>query len=342
MRKSRRTIITAILLTSAVFLLGTGCQQSNGLTRLFGGGARIKIVTTIFPLADIAREIVGENTTVITAVPLTVNPDTFTVNSGNLEDLRDADMLVITGVGLDNVEVPLLGNISRRTTVVNAAEAVVTRGDDDIDSSGVNVTDSGADENTSFIRELFSRIFRNRAPNGQQNDTSDVPDGIDTSAVDQYFWLAPANMRAVVRGIRDGLIAADPRNRQEYLQRSSLLLTQLEQLERTYERGLQGCKKDTVYINKDVLSTLGATYGFSVQTFDPSNLTRVVPRGGRNILLYSTGSDKDDYAPLVRNDTALLPFSTIAFIDDQDENYFQLMGRNLTVLQLALSCTLSL
>ena len=224
MRKSRRTIITAILLTSAVFLLGTGCQQSNGLTRLFGGGARIKIVTTIFPLADITREIAGDTATVITAVPLTVNPDTFTVNSGNLEDLRDADMLIITGVGLDNVEAPLLDNISRRTTVVNAAEAVATLGDDDTDAGSVNVTDSGVD-NTSFIRGLFSRIFSNRPQNEQQSDTGDTPAAsIDISAVGQYFWLSPTSMRSVVRGIRDGLIAADPRNRQEYLQRSSLLL----------------------------------------------------------------------------------------------------------------------
>jgi len=64
--------------------------------------AKIKVVATIFPLADLAKNVGGDRIEVITLLPPGASPHTFDPTPKQVEKLAEAHLLVQIGAGLDD------------------------------------------------------------------------------------------------------------------------------------------------------------------------------------------------------------------------------------------------
>lgn len=60
-----------------------------------------RIVATIFPLADLVRQIAGSEVPVSTLLPASANPHTYEPTPAQMRDVAAADLIVAVGAGLD-------------------------------------------------------------------------------------------------------------------------------------------------------------------------------------------------------------------------------------------------
>ena len=91
---ARRTRITIVLLILLLFW-SSGCSKPQPSTKP-------KIAATIFPLCDIARNIVGDRMDVVEILPPGASPHTYQVTPQHVEGLRGVRIIFRIGHGLDD------------------------------------------------------------------------------------------------------------------------------------------------------------------------------------------------------------------------------------------------
>ncbi len=90
------------LLVSVV--LGAGCEQAKeSVPQGEGsdGGDRIKVVASIFPLADFVRNVGGDRVEVVTLLPPAASPHVYSPSPRDLAHIRGAVLFVKIGLGFE-------------------------------------------------------------------------------------------------------------------------------------------------------------------------------------------------------------------------------------------------
>jgi manganese/iron transport system substrate-binding protein len=94
----------ALRLVSACLLLGgvAGCDSAPA-----GDGGRLLVVTTVSPIADIARNVAGDAAEVAGVVPEGVDSHTFEPTTDTARLIAEADLILVNGLGLEEPTVEL-------------------------------------------------------------------------------------------------------------------------------------------------------------------------------------------------------------------------------------------
>jgi zinc/manganese transport system substrate-binding protein len=98
-------IAAAAAITAALTLLGTACGSDSGRD-----GAEVAATTGI--LADITREVAGDDAEVVQVIPESSSPHDFQLSAQDRADIEDSSLLVHNGSGLeegvpvDEIDVP--------------------------------------------------------------------------------------------------------------------------------------------------------------------------------------------------------------------------------------------
>jgi zinc transport system substrate-binding protein len=93
--------------------------------------ATVPVVATIFPLADIVRQIGGEDVEVVTLLPAGASPHTFEPTPSQIRDVARARVFVRVGGGLDNWAAKLLDAHGGHVTVVTLTDGQKLLGNSD-------------------------------------------------------------------------------------------------------------------------------------------------------------------------------------------------------------------
>ncbi len=86
--------------------------------------AIVKVVTTIFPLTDMVRQIGQDEVVVATLLPGGANPHTFEPTPAQIRDVASARLFVCVGAGLDTWATKLLAARSDPITVVTVTDGL--------------------------------------------------------------------------------------------------------------------------------------------------------------------------------------------------------------------------
>ena len=104
---------------------------------------------------------------------------------------------------------------------------------DEIDEGHVN-----AEEGIEEIHHIILDI-------GGDEHESEEPGHRHDFGFDPHIWLDPILVKQQVNNIRDGLIEADPQNKNQYEQNAVSYNEKLDKLDMKIKSSLQSCKKDT-------------------------------------------------------------------------------------------------
>ena len=105
------------------FLL-CSCRKEEKSTSKSG---KIKVAVTIFPLADIVKNIGLDKVDVITIMPPGASPHTFEISPKIVEQAMDANMLFKIGAGLDNWVEGVTGAMEEKPQVVDVSKVIDLR-----------------------------------------------------------------------------------------------------------------------------------------------------------------------------------------------------------------------
>ncbi len=91
----------AVLVIAGLWLLISFKSKESQPAKTAPGKDKITIVATIFPLADIAKQVGGERVNVITILPIGASPHTFEPAPQQIKELSDSKLFLKVGAGLD-------------------------------------------------------------------------------------------------------------------------------------------------------------------------------------------------------------------------------------------------
>jgi ABC-type Zn uptake system ZnuABC Zn-binding protein ZnuA len=142
-------------------------------------------------LADIAQNVAGERLVVSSLIPSGSDPHTFEPAPPDIAAIEDADLLIISGAGLEEGLQNYLDNAGGTTTVLEA-------------SSGLAFREPGAYEEE-----------------GEEHQHDNDP----------HFWFDPILVIQYVENIRDALIGLDPDGAQTYNDNAEAYIAELKDLD---------------------------------------------------------------------------------------------------------------
>jgi zinc/manganese transport system substrate-binding protein len=177
-RKYLRAVLVAGLSASMAL---SGCAEQGSGTEPPGGegGCRsLQVVASTTVLGDVAENIIGDGGSVETLMPIGVDPHGFQASARQAASLREADLVVVNGLGLEE----------GLQDVVDSAAA-----------DGIRVLEAGL-----YVQVLD--ISGEVVPVGSGDDGIH---GYQEGSVDPHIWLDPFRMADVATGIGEALAALD-------------------------------------------------------------------------------------------------------------------------------------
>ena len=207
---------TAVLLASMLFMMAlTGCGSSRTPSGKEEG--RLLIVTTIFPVYDWTKEILGERASDAELVCLLANGadyHSYQPSASDLVRMAEADLFLYVGGPSEEWAEKAIRN---RT---NTAQKTVC-----------------------LFDVLSARVLEEETAEGMQEEEEHKEEGPE---YDEHLWLSLLNAEEAVKAIRAALKEADQAHSETYETNAAAYLEKLAALDQAFRETVRTGRRDTV------------------------------------------------------------------------------------------------
>ena len=226
--KSRRLAFFAIGFTlSMLAFLGCSSRKDAGGGQGVGKG-RLRVITSLFPLYDFARNIAGDRAEVTLLLPPGMEPHSFEPKPDDVVRIGKSGLFIYT------------------SRVMEPWAETIIKG---IDRQKLRVIEAGAGVTYQAV---------------PVNDEHDHAGPSHASGLDPHIWLDFGNAQLITNNILAGFVAADPVNAGYYRTNADVLKTQLAELDKHYREGLASCAtREFVHGGHYTFGYLAHRYGLS-------------------------------------------------------------------------------
>ncbi|MBE9189407.1 zinc ABC transporter substrate-binding protein [Gloeocapsopsis crepidinum LEGE 06123] len=204
------SLVTLLLLATA-----SGCNQAPQETQTqqtqeasAPQSEQIRVVTTFLPMYWFTRAVVGDRAQVEILVPPGSEVHDYQATPADVQAIATADVLVKNGLGMEDFLDSTIQNAENpNLQQIDASSGIETVGE-------ISPVESAGDHGHSHSHG-------------------------DSDGGNPHVWLDPVLAKQQVENIRDGLVAADPANRDAYQANAAAYIQQLEQTHNQFQQSLQ-------------------------------------------------------------------------------------------------------
>ena len=207
-RDMKKAYLPILAITFLAFFLLPSCQKNEKVT---AGEKKLKVVTTLFPLYDFARQIGHEKVEVNLLLPPGVESHAFEPRPADIRRIQNSDIFLFTNKFMEPWVGALLKGIDTRSLIIVDASKGITL---------LQRTDNHGDEEYAHA------------------DESGNPD--------PHVWLDFSNAIKMVDTIAAEFIARDPQDKDYYIKNAYEFKKRLEELDKKYKDTLSRCKKRVI------------------------------------------------------------------------------------------------
>ncbi len=314
------------LSTLVFWVLIAGCSPSNrnketatvenAVSTASSQSEKIQIVTTFLPMYWFTKAVVGDAANVEILVPPGMEVHEYQATPENVSTLATAKVLVKNGLGLEEFLADTIKNAQNsQLKEINASKGIEALQED----------------------SPVEKIETEHAHEHNHDHTSGNP----------HVWLDPVLVKQQVSNIRDGIIAADPQNKDIYTANATAYIKKLEDLHQEFQQNLQKYPDCTFitfhnaypYIAKRYQLKQVAVVQLPEDQLTPKDIQKTIDAvekyqvkalfgepGVNNQLLKSLSQDLD---------LTLRPLNSLESGETNPEYYFQAMRDNLQALESA-------
>ncbi|TWJ33574.1 metal ABC transporter substrate-binding protein [Geobacter argillaceus] len=176
---------------------------------------KLRVVTTLFPLYDFAREIGGDKVDVTLLLPPGVEPHSFEPRPDDLVRISKADLFIFTSEQMEPWAMKLIKGVAEKSLLV-------------VDSSkGARLLKAGAAKEHKGEQSAGMTAGNDGHHHGE--------------GMDPHIWLDFSNARIMVDNMATGMATKDPANREYYTARAAAYKTELQKLDDEFKAGLATC-----------------------------------------------------------------------------------------------------
>jgi zinc transport system substrate-binding protein len=232
----RHRIATAALLTSALL---AGCGDDGGQAAEAEGEPAVVLLASFYPLAEVAERVGGDRVAVTNLTPAGSEPHDLELTPDQVQDLEDADLVVVLGGGFQ----PAVEEVSGRrdgATLELLELLPVERGPaDEHDDEAAGADDEAA---------------------GADHDDDDGH-GHGDGALDPHVWLDPTMVSAMVAEVAEALAQVDPAGGETFEANARAYRAELDALDGEVEAALADCERATIVVAHEAVGWLAHRYG---------------------------------------------------------------------------------
>ena len=215
-----------LVVVATLFMISVVAIGLVGDTGQADDDGRLRVVTTLYPLGYMAKEIGGDLVSVVTLVPPNQEVHVFNPSTSDMLAADRADVLLYNGAGLDLwFEEDLLVELDTGDKVV------------------VDTT-----------RDL--EILEAGGGHGGEDD------GHDVGVHDPHTWISPDTALQQALAVYEALVEADAGNEAAYTSAWQAFRGRLEALDAEYEERLSNSTFDTIIVSHEAYGYLANRYGF--------------------------------------------------------------------------------
>jgi zinc transport system substrate-binding protein len=289
------------------------------------------VVAGFYPLAEAAERVGGDRIDVSDLTPAGSEPHDLELVPDQVEDLEDADLVLVLGRGFQ----PAVEQVADRRD--GATVAV-------LDAIGIEGGAVAGDDHEA----------EEQAGDDHEGDVDDHDEGHD-EGVDPHVWLDPTLMAAIVDEVTAALVALDPEGATGYEEAAAAYRGELAALDASYREALDDCRRTTIVVAHEAFGWLASRYGLTQEGIsglapgaEPSptrlaELTDLVTELGVTTVFTETLVSPRTAEALAREaGVATAVLDPLEGLSDAQraagESYGTVMERNLDVLVDALGC----
>ena len=359
-------LLALIIVSVLVFSLMTaGCSASP-----FSSARKdqLKVIASIYPMADFARKIGGDHVSVVQLIPAGFEPHAWEPSTTDMKTFEEADVFIMSGAGMEmwadkvlsSIRNPSLLTIDTSFDVplilpgaysLDGEEAEADH--DEAEAEHEHDADEDHDpENETEEHDHDPENETEEHDHDHENETEEHDH--DHGSFDPHVWLDPANAKIQMKSICEAFCRADPDHEKDYRANYEKYAADLDALDGEYRAALSSVENPYIVVSHEAFGYLCKAYGLRQIPIrgisadaepDAARMREIIEMTGRYhvrvIFFEALGSPK--VAEAIARETgcetkALHPIGGLTQEQiDAGEDYFSIMRSNLEALNYALT-----
>ncbi|MBW7473577.1 zinc ABC transporter substrate-binding protein [Paenibacillus oenotherae] len=240
--------LTLIMIVISVIALA-GCGDSG--SKLVEG--KTNIVTSIYPLYFLAKEIGGDQVNVVNMIPAGVEPHDWSPKSRDLDTAAKAQLFLYNGAGLEGWVDDFLEGLPKDSKL---ATSEISKGIPLIKGSEEEGHDheGEADHADEAAHEDEAAHADEAAHGGEEGHHHDV---------DPHTWVSPNSMLIMARNVLDSFIQVDASHKADYEANYEKLANKLAALHDRFKTELAAAPHKDIVVSHQAFGYLARDYGLA-------------------------------------------------------------------------------
>ncbi|MBN1891948.1 MAG: zinc ABC transporter substrate-binding protein [Clostridiales bacterium] len=233
-----KRILPLLLSVAVLFLVGTaGCARSAFEE---ADNGRLKVIASIYPMADFSEKIGGDHVQVIQLIPAGFEPHSWEPSPLDMRTFEDANIFVYNGAGIEMWVDKVMSSIKNNNLIqVNA-------------SSDISLIEPGS----------YSVIDDPQETDHEHDAESDHPsEDLTHGKFDPHVWLDPQNAKIQMKAICEAFCQADPEHEDDYRHNYARYAAEVDVLDNEYREALRSVTNPYIVVSHEAFGYMCKAYG---------------------------------------------------------------------------------
>jgi ABC-type Zn uptake system ZnuABC Zn-binding protein ZnuA len=223
----KRSLMHALVWSTALLGLGvSGCDRQPATTAPGTGRHRPTVVASIYPLASLAQQLIGEDARVVTLLSPGDTEHGVELTPAQTVVLTETDLLLIVGMGLDEWAVRAANNAGRTDLPVFRFESVLTP--EELPAAHPGPPERGEQG------QIEAGEHEHDHADGRGHSDERHLTHVGGGGANPHVWLDPVLAERYVAALADRLIDLCPDHQDAIAQRAGRLRAEIRQIDQEY------------------------------------------------------------------------------------------------------------
>ena len=279
--------MSIFIMAVSVFIVGCAKDGGNDGDTQRDSDKKIKIVATLFPQYDFARQIAGDYADVTLLLPPGMESHSYDLRPSDMIEIRESDMFIYTGKYMETWAQTIIDSLDDSVMVVDVSEGITLEKEEDyfvdeLEEHGEDEHEEDAHEHNEdeheeeAAHEHDEDEHEEAAHDHEEHDEEAAHEHEDeeqhtshshaghTHEYDPHIWTSPVYAMQMVENIVDALVAEDPQHESEYRQRADEYIAKLKEVDSAFRKVSESAQHRTIFFGgRFAMTYFVREYGFA-------------------------------------------------------------------------------
>ena len=279
--------MSIFIMAVSVFIVGCAKEGGNDGDTQRDSDKKIKIVATLFPQYDFARQIAGDYADVTLLLPPGMESHSYDLRPSDMIEIRESDMFIYTGKYMETWAQTIIDSLDDSVMVVDVSDGITLEREEDYFVDEFEEHDEDAHEHNEDEHEEEAAHEHDEdeheeeaAHEHDEDEHEEAAHDHDehedeeqhtshshaghTHEYDPHIWTSPVYAMQMVENIVDALVSEDPQHESEYRQRADEYIAKLKEVDSAFRKVSESAQHRTIFFGgRFAMTYFVREYGFA-------------------------------------------------------------------------------